>query len=76
MRVQFISPVFVPGMKEPSLRVDFDFAEYLARSYSDMLSRFWKLSLVSLIITFGTLFSLSITVEQWNTEHKDKLFME
>ena len=76
MRVQFISPVFVPGLKEPSLRVDFNFAEYLARSYAGMLTRFWKLSLLGMLFTFGSLFILSITVEMWTIEVKDSLFFD
>lgn len=56
MRVQFISPVFVPGLKEPSLRPDFNFAEYLARSYGHTLTRFWQLNFLVITILFASIF--------------------
>jgi hypothetical protein len=62
MRVQFISPVFVPGLKEHQLRVDFNFAEYLARSYATTLNQFWRLNLCTLLLSFGLLTVWAYTV--------------
>jgi hypothetical protein len=62
MRVQFINPVFVPGRKEPSLRPDFNFAEYLARASALTLSRFWHLNCLILTLVFACLISSALFV--------------
>ena len=71
MRVQFISPVFVPGLKEPSLRPDFNFAEYLARSYGHTLNRFWQLNFLVITVLFASILFGTHFANQWTSMTED-----
>jgi hypothetical protein len=63
LRLNFINPVHLPSMSESYLRKDFHFAMYLAFCYGQVLTKFFKWSLFSLIIIFVLIVTLNITFE-------------
>ena len=50
MRHDFINPIYLPSMSEQFLRRDFNFATYLAFCYSNLLKKFFNISLINMII--------------------------
>ena len=63
LRLNFINPVHLPSMAESYLRKDFHFAMYLSYCYGQVLTKFFKWSLFSLIILFVLIITLNITFE-------------
>ena len=64
LRLIFINPVALPSMSESYLRKDFNFALYLGFCYGKVLSRFFQLSLFSLVLLFLQIVTLSIAVDE------------
>ena len=68
LRLNFINPVHLPSMTESYLRKDFHFAMYLSYCYGQVLTKFFKWSLFSLIILFVLIVTLNITFEAISDE--------
>lgn len=50
MRQEFITPSYLIVLRESFKRTDFNFAEYLARCFSQVLEKFFYLRFVTLLI--------------------------
>jgi len=63
LRLIFINPVALPIMSESYLRKDFHFAMYISYCYGKVLTRFFKWSLWTLILTLVVIVILNISFE-------------
>lgn len=63
MRLVFINPVAIPVMTESYLRKDFHFAMYLSQCYGKVLTKFFKISLWSIILLLFCIVIIAISFE-------------
>jgi len=68
LRLIFINPVALPSMAECFLRKDFHFGMYLGFCFGQVLTRFFKWSLWTLILAFTLIITLTITFETIHDE--------
>jgi hypothetical protein len=63
MRLLFINPVSLPCMTESYLRKDFHFGMYLGYCYGKVLTRFFSLSILALLLLFASISTIHIALD-------------